>query len=102
MEGVKGCRVVALNLGATNLDEAIRFWEECFGVPFEDSNDRTSKQLRLGTGDEFLLLNVRARAVDEPHYGHVTAPVSPPLIERTLMRVSALAPAPDSPPNAAS
>jgi predicted enzyme related to lactoylglutathione lyase len=73
MEGVKGCRVVALNLGAKNLDQAIKFWEACFGAPFEDAGDRTSKQLRLGTDDEFFLFNMRARAVDEPHYGHVTA-----------------------------
>ena len=73
MEGVTGCRVVALNLGAKDLDEAITFWEALFQARFEPSGEGGGRRMVLGTGEQFFLFNIRERTVDEPHYGHLTA-----------------------------
>ena len=73
MEGVKGCRIVAVNLGATDLDEAVSFWENVLQAQFEPSSDQGGRRIILGVGDGFSLMNIRVRGDDEPHRGHVTA-----------------------------
>ncbi len=73
MEGVKGCRIVAVNLGATDLDEAVSFWENVLRAQFEPSSEQGGRRIILGVGDGFSLMNVRVRRDDEPHRGHVTA-----------------------------
>jgi len=75
MQGITGIRVVALNLGARSeaeLAEVQRFWETIFEATFEDWGEG-SQQLRIGTGDQFFLFNLRVRAGDEPHAGHTSA-----------------------------
>ena len=73
MEGVKGCRVVAVNLGAVDLNETVSFWENVLQARFEPSSDQDGRRITLGVGDGFSLLNIRVRGDDEPHCGHVTA-----------------------------
>jgi DNA-binding transcriptional MerR regulator len=75
MQGVEGVRLVALNLGVTSLEEletATTFWSSLFGADFEDWGGG-SLQMRLGTGDDFYLMNFRLRDPEEAQYGHRAA-----------------------------
>lgn len=72
---VADVRLVALNLGARSAEElavATKFWEALFGSEFEDWGQGSS-QMRVGSGDEFFLFNLRVREPDEPQYGHGAA-----------------------------
>jgi predicted enzyme related to lactoylglutathione lyase len=73
MNGVKGCRIVAVNLGATDLEAEVAFWEAVFEARFEPSSDPGGWRIVLGEAAEFSLLNLRRRQPDEPHFGHLTA-----------------------------
>jgi predicted enzyme related to lactoylglutathione lyase len=73
MNGVKGCRLAAVNLGTTDLDRDVAFWAQVFQVELEPSSDPGGQRIVLGDGDGFSLLNLRPRHPGEPHYGHVTA-----------------------------
>ncbi len=56
-----------------NLADAIRFYEEVFGVKFEtgESSGRpVHARLRFGDDDSF---NIRERGADEPHRDHISA-----------------------------
>ena len=73
MNGVKGCRLVAVNLGAVDLDRDVAFWEQVFQARFEESSDPGGRRIVLGEGDGFSLLNLRTRDPAEPHAGHTAA-----------------------------
>ena len=66
-----GCRVVEVNLGATDVEAARRFYETAFGVEFtEDQHDDGFVHLLAAFGswpsDEFFLLNI-SDATDDPY-----------------------------------
>lgn len=72
MNGIKGCRVVTVNLGTTDLATDVAFWEAVFQAQGEPSSDPGGRRFHLGDGDGFSMLNLRVRGAGEPHYGHVT------------------------------
>jgi DNA-binding transcriptional MerR regulator len=70
-ESKTGCRVVEINLGATDVEKARRFYETAFGVEFtEDKHDDGFVHLLAAFGswpsDEFFLLNI-SDATDDPY-----------------------------------
>jgi DNA-binding transcriptional MerR regulator len=75
MQGVKGVRLVALNLGVRTeeeLQQATGFWSTLFDADFEDWG-QGSLQMRLGEGEDFYLFNFRIRERDEPQFGFSAA-----------------------------
>jgi predicted enzyme related to lactoylglutathione lyase len=73
MNGVKGCRLVAVNLGAADLARDVAFWEQVFQAQFEASSDPGGRRIVLGEGEGFSLLNLRQRGAAEPHARHTAA-----------------------------
>ncbi len=76
MESVKGFRPVAINIGVSDIAEAVEFYEAVFEAKLEvDQSDGRPRHARwqFGADDSFFLFNIRERGPDEPHRGHVSA-----------------------------
>ncbi len=76
MQAVEGFRPVAINVGVKNMEEAIKFYEDLFGVKLEThrSDGRPSHaRVRFGDDDSFFLFNIGERGLDDPHRDHVSA-----------------------------
>ena len=70
MQPVKGFRPVTINVGVTNLEEAVEFYEAVFGAELEvaEADGRpVHARWQFGDDDSFFLFNIRQRGPDEPH-----------------------------------
>lgn len=66
MTAVTGCRIVEINIGAKDLGESLRFYEDVFEVKFDEDKHGDGPvhyHVQFGTwpSDQFFLLNIRER-----------------------------------------